>query len=210
MGGQKESIAGRRPAAKRGEGNRLREEILETTARMLEETGDSKALSLRKVAREVGITPTSIYLHFDSLKDLTATVKTQAFDRLSEVLMTATADVAGSGRDRVRAFAQAYVDFAFAHPGLYQVWFTSELSVPPEGSREHYIGQTAFDVVRDRLADVVGEPQAEMFTVQAWCALHGIIMLRTKRPLFPWPELDAQLDDLVSRLLPAQLSADGR
>ncbi|GAB3569030.1 TetR/AcrR family transcriptional regulator [Spelaeicoccus albus] len=194
---------GRRPAARRGDGDRLREEILDVTARMLEETGDSKALSLRKVAREVGVTPTSIYLHFDSLKELTATVKMQAFDRLSAVLMTATADAKGSPRERVRAFVQAYVDFAFAHPGLYQVWFTSELSVPPDGSPENYIGQTAFDVVRGRLAEVVGDDQAEMFTVQAWCALHGIILLRTNRPLFNWPDLDSQLDDLVTRLLSA-------
>lgn len=202
MSGQ--SAAGRRPAAKRGEGDRLREEILETTARMLEETGDANGLSLRKVAREVGVTPTSIYLHFDSLKDLLATVKTQAFDRLSEVLLAATTEVAGTGRDRVRAFVQAYIDFAFAHPGLYQVWFTSEQSVPPDGTPERYVGQTAFDVVRDRMAEVVGKSEAQMFTVQAWCALHGIIMLRTFRPRFPWPDLDVQLDDLVSRLIPAE------
>lgn len=201
MSVEKESVAARRPAAKRGEGDRLREEILETTARMLEETGDSNSLSLRKVAREVGVTPTSIYLHFDSLKELTATVKTQAFERLSEILTTATARAEGDVRDRIRAFMQAYVDFAFTHPGLYQVWFTSELSAPPEGSRENYIGQNAFDVVRDRMADVVGESEAEMLTLQAWCALHGIIMLRTKRPLFPWPDLDVQLDDLVNRVV---------
>lgn len=201
MSVEKDSVAARRPAAKRGEGDRLREEILETTARMLEETGDSTSLSLRKVAREVGVTPTSIYLHFDSLKELTATVKTQAFERLSEILTTATTQAEGDVRDRIRAFMQAYVDFAFTHPGLYQVWFTSELSVPPEGSRENYIGQNAFDVVRDRMAEVVGESEAEMLTLQAWCALHGLIMLRTKRPLFPWPDLDVQLDDLVNRFL---------
>lgn len=202
MSADRSQSTARRPAAKRGQGERLREEIVEVTARILDETGDTNALSLRKVAREVGVTPTSIYLHFDSLKALTTTVKTQAFDRLSGVLTTAIAGAEGDAHDRVRAFVQAYVDYAFAHPGLYQVWFTSELSVPLEASGEHYVGQTAFDVVRDRMADIVGGAEAEMLTVQVWCALHGIILLRTNRPRFPWPDLDRQLDDLVDRLLP--------
>jgi len=42
----------------------LREEVLAAALRMLDESADHQALSLRAVAREVGIAATSIYIHF--------------------------------------------------------------------------------------------------------------------------------------------------
>src|ERR1043165_6404069 len=48
----------------RGQGERLREDIVSAALRMLDELGDDQALSLRAVAREVGIAATSVYLHF--------------------------------------------------------------------------------------------------------------------------------------------------
>src|SRR6516164_7110103 len=55
---------------RRGQGELLREEIVAAACRMLEELGDDQALSLRAVAREVGIAATSVYLHFADLEAL--------------------------------------------------------------------------------------------------------------------------------------------
>src|SRR5258708_12943097 len=52
---------GRNP---RGQGERLREDIVVAALRLLDELGDDQALSLRAVAREVGIAATSVYIHF--------------------------------------------------------------------------------------------------------------------------------------------------
>jgi AcrR family transcriptional regulator len=53
----------RRPNA-RGQGERLREEIISAAAQMLGDLADDEALSLRAVARAVSISPTSVYLYF--------------------------------------------------------------------------------------------------------------------------------------------------
>lgn len=192
----------RRPAAKRGQGDKLRDDIIEVTERLLEETGEPSRLSLRRIAREVGVTATSIYLHFDSLDALIATVKVQSFDKLTGELECAASAGNGDTAGQVRAFAKAYVDHGLKHPGLYQAWFTSEMSAPPAHSMQAYIGESTFTLVRDRFASTIGREDADLFTVQLWCALHGVVMLRTNRPTFPWPDLDRQLDDLVTRLLP--------
>ena len=56
----------RRARNPRGSGDRLREEIVEAGIRLVDETGDSAALTLRGVARAAGIAAPSIYQHFPS------------------------------------------------------------------------------------------------------------------------------------------------
>ena len=62
--------ASRRTRARRGEGERLREEILDAAERLLIETGNRDAVSIRAVAEAVGVTPPSIYLHFADKTEL--------------------------------------------------------------------------------------------------------------------------------------------
>src|ERR1019366_6245603 len=57
------SAGPRRPNA-RGQGERLREEIISAAVQMLDDLADDEALSLRAVARAVSISPTSVYLYF--------------------------------------------------------------------------------------------------------------------------------------------------
>ena len=47
------------------------------------------------------------------------------------------------------------------------------------------------------------EQEVSMAVTQMWCALHGMVTLRSDHRRYPWPERDAQLDDLVERMLPA-------
>ncbi len=56
--------AGRRARSRKGEGRRLREEILDATEALLLETGAAEQVSIRAVADAVGVTPPSIYRHF--------------------------------------------------------------------------------------------------------------------------------------------------
>ena len=48
----------------RGQGERLRDDIIEAASRLLADPA-APPLTLRAVAREVGVAATSVYLHFD-------------------------------------------------------------------------------------------------------------------------------------------------
>src|SRR6478752_3743337 len=61
----------RRPNA-RGQGERLREEIISAAEQMLDDLADDEALSLRAVARAVSISPNSVYLYFPNRDALVA------------------------------------------------------------------------------------------------------------------------------------------
>ncbi|SHN44152.1 TetR/AcrR family transcriptional regulator [Cryptosporangium aurantiacum] len=190
----------RRRPAKRGEGDRLRDEIVLAACGLLAETGEMSSLSLRAVARKVGVATTSIYLHFDNLGALQRAVKDRWLDMLTAEVEAAASEAGDDPRERILAISHAYVDAGMRDPARYRVLFTSELLPLPDGVQ--YLGGGTFEavlqIVRQALPDHV---DASLFTMQFWCALHGIVTLRQARPNFPWPDLHLQVDDLVTRLV---------
>ena len=107
----------RRTPARRGSGETLRTEIIEAASDLLAESGDVETMSLRAVARRVGIATTSIYLHFADIDGLILAVKLKRFAEL-EALLGAARTAAGSAPvDRVRAVGHAYVAYGLEQPG---------------------------------------------------------------------------------------------
>ena len=85
----------RRHRARRGEGGRLREEILAAGTRLLLETGDDEAVSIRAIAQAVGVTPPSIYLHFADKTELIYAICEELFRKLDDEMAAAAAGVDG-------------------------------------------------------------------------------------------------------------------
>lgn len=194
----------RRPAARRGQGDKLRGEIMQVTARQLEEFGDARALSLRAIAREVGVAATSIYLHFDSLEAAIRAVKDQMFEEFGQALVAGLDAAPADPRARLRALAAAYVEFALARPGTYKVLFSTRLNLRPDPEHGDFYGQGAFGLASDALrAARDSDDDIRLLTTQMWCLMHGIVTLRADHPIFPWQDVDAQLDDLVHRMIDA-------
>lgn len=175
---------------RRGEGARLRAELIEAAARLLEASGDARVLTLAAVAREAGIAPPSIYRHFPGLGQLIEAVVADRFQRLDDALleaMTGATDPAGA----LRACCAAYCRFGLEHPGHYQVLFRANLALSPDrpgdrpGERVFLRLVTAIQACVD--AGSARHEDASMMAVNVWVALHGIVSLRTSRPRHPWP-----------------------
>src|SRR4051794_538206 len=71
-----------RSRARRGEGQRLRDEILVAATQVLADTGSEQAMSIRAVADAAGVTPPSIYMHFADKTDLVYAVCERHFAEL--------------------------------------------------------------------------------------------------------------------------------
>jgi len=111
-----------RRRARRGEGERLRADILEAATRLLFEAGDESAVSIRAVADAVGVTPPSIYLHFSDKNELIMEVCREQFRKLDEHLQAATAGVEDP-IEAMHACGRAYVDFGLSNAEGYRVLF---------------------------------------------------------------------------------------
>src|SRR5262249_4490602 len=116
-----------RPRSRRGEGEKLRDDLLDATERLMLESGDADAVSIRAIADAVGVTPPSIYLHFPDKESLIFAVcerHFEAFDLVIEEAGNSTDDPVESLRRR----GQAYVRFGLENPEPYRILFMTRSS----------------------------------------------------------------------------------
>ncbi len=191
----------------RGEGNRLASEIVDGALAIVTRTGSSEAVTLRSVAREVGIAAPSIYAHFPDREAILAAVVLRVFDDLHDHIEEAVATVTDP-IDRLVAGTQAYVSFGLANPGAYGLLFTranlgTGFESPPQFPFRELppIGGEGFGLLVDSIRDCVeagvsASTDAFADATAVWVALHGTVSLWSSMCAGPWP--DGR--DFVSRL----------
>ncbi len=195
----------RRQPNPRGEGGRLRDELVEAAIDIVEEAGGHQ-VTLRRVAKRVGVAATSVYLHFPDMDHLLAAVVRKAFDDLSAATAVA-AQGARDPADEVHRRCQAYCRFALSRPRLYQVMFQGDLPALWAADPSATPGRASFErlvtAVRQCIAAGVAPPHDDPFRLASliWTAEHGIALARMARPTFPWAPMEALVDEMVDRLL---------
>ncbi|WP_425826698.1 TetR/AcrR family transcriptional regulator [Streptomyces fractus] len=126
----------------RGQGDRLRAEILAAVARLLDQklTDNALPVSLREVAREVGIAAQSMYLHFADKDQLAHAVAEDGYQRVVAAMREADSRAAADGADatdRLRAQAKAFCTFAVAERGVVRMMFGHDASSFGEPGQVH-------------------------------------------------------------------------
>ncbi len=200
-----------RPRAAKGQGDLLREEILEAAERLLLETGSEDAVSIRAVADATGVTSPSIYRHFVDKTHLIFEVCSRQFDRLDEVLQAAVAGI-DDPLLAMRARGRAYVRFGIERPEHYRIMFMGPAAATPEqwndvldtGSFAHLVEglQRAVDA---GLLTTGPSDDLHSMALHVWASIHGLTSLLVARPTMPWPELDAFIDEHLELCLRSYL-----
>ena len=187
-----------RPRARRGEGEKLRDDLLEATERLMIESGGADSVSIRAIADAVGVTPPSIYLHFPDKQSLIVAVCERHFEVFDSVIEQAGATV-DDPVESLRRRGRAYVRFGLDNPEPYRILFMSRIG----GDRRLEIitgaGGRAFQHLVDAVqrATESGDfrPVDAAFAATAlWTAVHGITSLLISLADFPWPDVDALVD----------------
>lgn len=188
----------RRRRAPRGSGEKLRDEILSAASDLLLETGNAKAVSIRSVAQRVGVTPPSIYLHFDDKDTLLDAVCSQYFEKLYEEMLRAS-----TGRlstvEVLRAQGLAYVRFALQTPELYRIAAMGEGR--PGSSVDATLASSAFVHMRESVQTLIDEGvfppgDATMIAMELLSAAHGVAALMIAKPYLPFDDPLAFADRL--------------
>ncbi|MHB8531873.1 MAG: TetR/AcrR family transcriptional regulator [Solirubrobacteraceae bacterium] len=168
----------------------LRRDQLVHAARDLAEADSWPAVTMRRLAGNLGVTQPVLYSAFASRQALIDAVALSGFDDLAAVLE----EVDASPMARMRA----YLDFAAAHPRVYEAMFSmpSGLAFAAEDTPEAL--RHAFSGIHDAFPDADGT-QAEV----AWSALHGLATLQASGRLRA-SHVQARLH-LTHHMLTAQL-----
>ena len=138
-------------------------------------TRSADDLSLREVARAVGVSATAVYRHFPDKRALMEALAAEGMAKLAQAQHAAAED-AGGGAAGFNATGRAYVRFALAHPALFRLMFSNParpdlLSAPTDETPD------AMAFLRANAAAVAGDGDARRVALQAWSIAHGLAML---------------------------------
>lgn len=162
--------------------------LLAATLEIIEKRG-AEALTLREVAAAVGVTHGAAYRHFADKEALLAAVAEDGYRALAQKLVGArNAAAASEARQRIRALAAAYVEFAMARPAQYRVMWGPRVNEDGRFPSLETAISAAFSLV---IADFErgqaegafrGEPARDL-AIAFWVAAHGYVELVLRRRL---------------------------
>jgi AcrR family transcriptional regulator len=192
------SARGRNP---RGQGERLREDIVSAALRLLDELGDDQALSMRAVARAVGVAATSVYLHFADRDALVLA----ALERYHHDLIHAVDQAEAGSADpvaKLRARIHLLGTWVQRHPGLYKVLHESTLNQRTTMAfKEELTERTTAAVQQCMDAGLAPADNAASVALDLRAAVHGTVSMRVNQPDLPWPSLEEQVERFLTKLV---------
>ena len=150
----------------------LRAALIAEGLRLVEDKG-ADALSLREVARGVGVSATAVYRHFPDKRALMTALADEGVRRLAAA-QAAAAEQAPTLPEAFLATGRTYVRFALDNPGLFRTTFTYPGIDGPDPAND----SAAFLLHSHALALVDGDEQrARALALHAWALVHGLAML---------------------------------
>ncbi len=176
---------------------------LVSAAREVVEESGWEAVSLRAVARDVGVSANATYRHFPDKAALLLAVATAAFDQLGMRMRRVQARVKGEGGvaavARFEATGRAYFGFAVDNPELFRLMFSPIGRSHAEGREDE---ETPFDLLAAALdglvvAGVLNAAQREGAEMLAWTSVHGLATLALSGVLSTPRERKAALERVL-------------
>jgi AcrR family transcriptional regulator len=153
----------------------LREALVQAALREAEQ-GGPEAISIKALAKELGVSQPAPYRHFADREALLQAVTAEAFRQFNTVLRGAIDKP--SKRSKLSRFAQAALHFGLTRNGIYRLMFVSRTMACAEKDSElHLAAHESLGLLVESLeAPAVGLLR-ERHALQVWAALHGVITL---------------------------------
>lgn len=154
--------------------------ISDCALRLLEAEG-AEAVSMRRIAGEIGITPMAIYHHFASREALLHEIVDREFEKLAQYFSRPRK--ARPFEEEMIHLMDGYVDYALAHPRIFDYVF----SHPRPGARQFPSDFKArqsptLNIVADAIASWIEHKKLKNddvweLAMQLWANAHGYLML---------------------------------
>jgi AcrR family transcriptional regulator len=195
----------------KGDGHLRRAEILHAAERIFVRDGYQGA-TIRKIADEVGVSSTALYMHFRDKDDILLEICSGAV----AALLVQNTEIASRPIDavsRVRLMLDAYMRFGLENPNTYWLTFCSasdEIS-PDKHLVASDLSERCYNRFKDTLADIAMEghlrSDVDVAAQVLWAACHGLIALRISRPRVEWVATEQLISGLLDSLFYGQIVA---
>jgi len=180
----------------------FREELCAVATRRFAESGHA-GVTLRGLARELGVSPMTPYRYFRDKEEIFAAVRAAGFARFTAGQEEAFASSADP-EERLRRLGHAYVAFARREPDAYRIMF--EMS--PPGDEPDPLLAKEQERAWTPLLRAVGEAReaglsrGDAMTVAHlfWAGLHGLVSLQLSGALHHGATLDSLVEPMLDTL----------
>jgi AcrR family transcriptional regulator len=168
---------------------RTREAIIQAAEEIITEQGP-EALNMRDLAERIDYSASNLYEYFKSKEKLLTAVANEALMRLATRLNAVSSEVGPLAR--LKAYGQAYLEFARTHPELYLLTFGRKF---PDRLLTGNIEEASsynllLQLVRESIAsgELAPRPGLDVHEIAfgCWSLVHGIAMLRLTMQGSPW------------------------
>lgn len=186
----------------KGDGHLRRGEILEAAERIFLAEGYQGA-TIRKIADEVGVSSTALYMHFRDKDEILLEI----CDRAIEMLLAINSEISARPIDavaRVRLMLDAYMTFALENPNAYQLVFCGQAGLISEQKQAatEALGDRCYEKFVGVVREIGASGRLRTGTVDSaaqsmWAACHGLVSLLLLKSKFHW----APTDDLRAVML---------
>jgi AcrR family transcriptional regulator len=154
------------------ESEATRRAILDAAGRLLASAGE-EGLSIREVCARAGVTPPTIYHHFDDKAALVERVVDDCFADFDRAF--AKRAVPSDPVEALRWVFDRYVEYGLRHPTHYRLMFGRRRARPTPG------GLASYEGLRRRMAALAAAerliPPIDDATAAFWSAVHGVTSL---------------------------------
>ncbi|MDO8910270.1 MAG: TetR/AcrR family transcriptional regulator [Phenylobacterium sp.] len=200
------AVTTRRSARKpKGDGHLRRAEILEAAERIFVAQGYEGA-TIRKIADEVGVSSTALYMHFPDK----GAILLEICERTIIQLLERNAAIASKPLDavtRVKQMLDSYMRWGFEHPNAYLLVFAGVHPVSTiwhEGTAD--MSARCYEIFSGAVREIAAEGRLRTGTgdsaAQAlWAACHGVVALMIGRPNFDWAPVDEVIQVTLDGLM---------
>jgi AcrR family transcriptional regulator len=174
----------------------LRNALLNAARSLLEENGVS-ALTMREIARHVGVTAPAAYHHFRNLDAIVVGLAEVAAKEIVASLTEVLIEVGNARKDRLLPMGTAYVDFALRNPQLYRLLFGDGLSISsPARAKVKKLRQNVYRPIEVEMKTFGKHDNLYQRGVFLWSIAHGISLLLIDKQI-----LSKNRDSLVKDIL---------
>lgn len=156
-----------------------------------------RGVTLRSLAKELGVSPMTPYRYFENKEELFSMVRTEAFRRFADAQRDAVAGITAP-EDALRMLGRAYVSFAIDEPDAYHIMF--ELLQAPAGTYPELEAEQArsFSYLHEAVQASVDAGLLEGDSLRRahylWAQIHGLVSLHLAGKLV----MGCSLEELVS------------
>jgi len=176
----------------------LREALVKAALRDAEQ-GGPEAISIKALAKQLGVSQPAPYRHFADREALLAAVTAEAFRQFSAVLGEAIKKP--STHTKLSCLARAAVEFGLKRNGVYRLMFASRtMACAAEGSELRIAAMETFELVLEALGPPAKGFLRERHALSIWIAVHGAVML-TEQGLLSGKAAHVGVEDLVEDMV---------